>query len=148
MKKCSACNQTKPFDQFQRRAASKDGLTAACAECLRKRDAQRYKKEAPLRLARQRNYMKTPEGIAAHARATEAWRIKNKVRHAAQVLLNNAVRDGRVVPWPACAEPACKTKKVEGHHPDYDRPLDVVWLCKKHHGEVHQMFTKLLREKA
>lgn len=22
---------------------------------------------------------------------------------------------------------------------DYDRPLDVVWLCNKHHGECHKI---------
>jgi len=31
----------------------------------------------------------------------------------------------------------CGDKKVEGHHVDYDSPLDVIWLCRKHHCEVH-----------
>lgn len=27
--------------------------------------------------------------------------------------------------------------KAQMHHPDYDRPLDVVWLCRVHHLELH-----------
>lgn len=25
----------------------------------------------------------------------------------------------------------------ERHHPDYKRPKDIVWLCKKHHEIIH-----------
>ncbi len=31
----------------------------------------------------------------------------------------------------------CGDTKVEKHHPDYSRPLDVIWLCPKHHRRLH-----------
>jgi hypothetical protein len=31
----------------------------------------------------------------------------------------------------------CGSAKSEGHHTDYSRPLDVVWLCKGHHLALH-----------
>ena len=31
----------------------------------------------------------------------------------------------------------CNNDKSQGHHPDYDKPLEVIWLCRRHHQEVH-----------
>jgi hypothetical protein len=85
-------------------------------------------------------YKKTENGKAAHARAVKAWKEKNALRRAAHVILGNAVRDGRVAPLPCliCGE------KAEAHHPDYDSPLNVVWLCTSHHNETHAMARKLM----
>lgn len=30
-------------------------------------------------------------------------------------------------------------EKAIAHHPDYDRPLDVVWLCQPHHKQTHAL---------
>lgn len=72
-------------------------------------------------------------------RVTAEWRDNNPRERAAQVAVNNAVRDGRLFKWPACAVPDCCSTKPVAHHPDYDRPFDVVWLCQAHHKQAHAL---------
>jgi DNA-binding HxlR family transcriptional regulator len=36
----------------------------------------------------------------------------------------------------------CNTNGAEAHHPDYRRPLDVVWLCQRHHSDVHHQLRR------
>lgn len=31
----------------------------------------------------------------------------------------------------------CGNPETDAHHDDYSKPLDVVWLCTKHHRELH-----------
>ena len=47
-----------------------------------------------------------------------------------------AVRKGILVKKPC--EHCGTDKRVEGHHPDYDKPLDVIWLCKGCHEQEHR----------
>lgn len=134
-KACSTCGVEKSLDQFQVRRASKDGLTASCKSCLRARDAARYPKEAERRAARHAEYVKTPSGRDARSRAVRVWQERHPLRRAAHIALGNAVRDGRVKPLPCFV---CG-KESEAHHPDYSRPLDVVWLCPAHHKQAHAL---------
>jgi len=45
-----------------------------------------------------------------------------------------AVASGTLTRGP-CA--VCGALKVHGHHGDYSKPLDVVWLCPPHHRQLH-----------
>jgi hypothetical protein len=45
-----------------------------------------------------------------------------------------ALRQGRLVKG-TCE--VCGSAKVDGHHRDLDKPLEVVWLCRKHHRLEH-----------
>jgi len=49
-------------------------------------------------------------------------------------LIKMRVRRGTVVPQP-CA--ICGASPGHAHHPDYDRPAVVIWLCRPHHAGVH-----------
>ena len=41
-----------------------------------------------------------------------------------------------------CSIKNCKTIG-ERHHPDYDKPLEIIWLCRKHHSQLHKPLPKL-----
>lgn len=132
MKTCTNCNTQKNEAEFGKRAASPDGLTSACKQCLRDRDASRYPKERAKRLARMREYAAGAGREKCNA-AKRTWATRNQDKRAAHVILGNAVRDGRVEKKP-CEK--CGAK-AEAHHDDYSKPLDVRWLCDKHHKEHH-----------
>lgn len=46
-----------------------------------------------------------------------------------------ARRDGTLRPGPC--QDCGKEGDVEGHHEDYSKPLDVIWLCPSCHGARH-----------
>jgi len=48
-----------------------------------------------------------------------------------------AVADGRLVRPDACEKCGSSTADLHAHHEDYDRPLDVIWLCRSCHLHAH-----------
>ena len=48
-----------------------------------------------------------------------------------------AVRTGKLVKPDNCSNCDCLGKKLDGHHPDYTKPLKVEWLCRKCHKQRH-----------
>ena len=138
MKKCTTCLDEKSLADFQVRRASPDGLTHSCKSCLRLRDLLRYEKEKPKRIEAMKRYQQSDRGKDSHTEAVKKWQEKHANRRAANVLLGNAIKYGRVIPFEFCQVFGCTETKVEGHHPDYGQPLSVVWLCNKHHRECHK----------
>ena len=58
------------------------------------------------------------------------WIAKHPERRAATIIVNNAVRAGRLTKQPC---EVCGKLTVEAHHDDYSEPLEVRWLCNMHH---------------
>ena len=92
-------------------------------------------------------YSKTKEGIeqrAAYAKnnpdvtakATKAWREKNAEKRLANGIVNDAIRRGKLIKPDACSR-CGKTGRIHGHHPDYSKPLEVMWLCHGCHIAEH-----------
>lgn len=83
------------------------------------------------------NYMRTnkPEKWRAmRYKATLKYRTKHKDRQKARTMINNLLRDKKLIKEP-CIK--CGSFKVQAHHKDYKNPLDIIWLCDKHHKAVH-----------
>jgi hypothetical protein len=75
---------------------------------------------------------------AAHpdyrANATKERRKRDYVKVKARETLRVEVREGRIKRG-ACE--ICGEPSAEAHHPDYAKPLDVIWLCGVHHRVEH-----------
>lgn len=69
---------------------------------------------------------------ALEARSKARYPERISARRKAQA----AVARGRLQRQP-CER--CGHPDVEAHHPDYSKPLDVVWLCHTHHGEASRV---------
>jgi CRISPR/Cas system-associated protein Cas10 (large subunit of type III CRISPR-Cas system) len=134
MKECTVCGKEKDAGEFQVRRASHDGLTAACRVCLKERDRARYQKERDYRSIKHKEYMATATGKEIHAKAARKWVEQNRVKRAAHVITGHAIRSGKLVPG-LCE--VCGAVRVDAHHEDYDKPLDVIWLCQAHHKQLH-----------
>jgi len=69
----------------------------------------------------------------------DCFRQYQKDRYSEKVYarhrLREAVKNGSVIKYPCVV---CGEKKSNGHHEDYSKPLEVVWLCLKHHMERHR----------
>lgn len=58
-----------------------------------------------------------------------------KARAYARMTANRAIRQGKLVRQP-CAR--CHAPKVDAHHEDYSKPLEVIWLCRTCHRRFHK----------
>lgn len=52
----------------------------------------------------------------------------------ARSIVNHSIRDGKIVRG-LCE--VCGANNAHAHHDDYNKPLEVRWLCPKHHMEWH-----------
>lgn len=54
--------------------------------------------------------------------------------YAAHKLVAKAIREGKIIRQPC---EVCDNPKTAAHHDDYSKPLEVRWLCYKHHTDWH-----------
>lgn len=71
----------------------------------------------------------------ARYRASRKWDAKNKEKLNCQKKLQYFVRIGRVQKSDNCSQ--CGSDYfIEGHHEDYSKPEEVIWLCKFCHNKT------------
>mgnify|MGYP001608542312 CR=1 FL=1 len=132
MKRCRKCGVDKPDTAYCRHPRNKGGLQAYCMPCTNAYRKERYPyKSNPSRAA----WMKTPEGKATLERAKVKWDATHPIEIKAQNKVRSAVKAGKLQKLPC---EVCGAIKTHGHHDDYSKPLEVRWLCQKHHFELHR----------
>jgi hypothetical protein len=147
--RCPRCERWLPRGAYSTEPRRPNGLDGRCKECRRtlrkkRRDETRdHVREQGRRYYREKGgkekarvaYRKDPRRYITIVRASEArYPEKRKARTAAY-----HARQAGVLDVPAkCSRCGRADLQIEGHHPNYSRPLDVEWLCTVCHGQEHR----------
>lgn len=62
-------------------------------------------------------------------------RVKDYLKIQARQITHRAIYTNKILKQ-SCA--ICGEIKVEAHHKDYSKPLEIVWLCRKCHHQWHR----------
>ncbi len=146
-KTCFKCKQVFSLDEFYTHPRMADGHLNKCKTCTKADTAARVAKKSQdpiwieqeiercrlkMRKARaNRKYVFTPEQNRDKDRK---YRAKYPEKHQAKLLVRRAIQNGSLT---RCNCQICDNPDSEAHHEDYSKPLEVIWLCPKHHAERH-----------
>lgn len=64
------------------------------------------------------------------------WRRANQHKYQAHLAVAAALNSGALVKGP-CEVCGTTEGRIDAHHDDYDEPLAVRWLCRRHHNRLH-----------
>lgn len=129
VKKCIKCGQIKPLSEFYCHPQMKDGHLNKCKDCVK----------ADVKARRDMN----PEADLD----TRLKACKKKPNHKnAYMAVDAAVKCGVLIKPTVCSGCGCSDEecRIEAHHYDYAKPLDVIWLCASCHDKID--FERRLRE--
>jgi hypothetical protein len=152
MKPCKQCGIIKPLDDFYINRQLRDGHVNTCKVCwtansranharpeakARKRGLQRLYRSKPekkaMELAAERRWRTNAENRRRLTEKQRAYRQSRPEKYLAHRLVGYAVKKGALAkrPCEVCGSVA------EAHHDDYNKPLEVRWLCRVHHVQAH-----------
>ena len=115
--------------------SGKYGVNGRCKHCKADYMRSYYAENREVLLERCRVYFQTPNGKANKLANTRKMIKKYPNKYRARYMASNAIRAGKVKRG-ACE--TCGTDKVEAHHDDYDKPLELRWFCMTHHKEYER----------
>lgn len=132
LRQCSACRRWLSSDSFSFDRRVRSGLQKRCRECTTIYLREYRKREASALAAKDRERSQRPERKEQAARADKKRRLQSPEKIAARKAVFRAIHSGKLQKE-RCA--FCGSVNTQAHHPDYAKPLQVVWVCSKCHRE-------------
>jgi hypothetical protein len=123
-----------------------DGFYPKCKQCHCKQCKDNRQVDIKAYRKKQRERNRTEKGKAIARKAYENslssgrraisnknWKAQHPEKYKAYLEIKKAIYHGTVKRQRCvvCGE------KAQAHHEDYSKPLEVVWLCQKHHSNLH-----------
>ena len=126
---CIRCRISKTRAEFHRNRLALGGTTNICRAC-------RPAYEAGVRERIRRDPEWARRRRLSQNAGQKKWRktAKGRLHNAAVKMVHLALHFGMLHRQPC---EVCGATKVQAHHTDYTKPLEVHWLCHAHHRAAH-----------
>lgn len=148
-KVCGKCKENKSVSLFSKSAKAKDGLQCWCKDCARKYRIKngfklslhafsyRSTRRETIRARDRARYIADPS-VCVRSLARQKTE-ESRMKHRAHNAVSRALKAGILVRPDHCSK--CDRSvifgEIIGHHEDYTRKLDVIWLCESCHRFRH-----------
>lgn len=145
-KPCIKCGETKPISHFHKNHRMADAHINSCKSCEALYGKQRHlrRKNDPAWLnknrAISRAYAERRKQLGLIGKTKpelrRRWEIKNPTKVRAKYLARLALSSGLLKRQHSCQRCGVANVRLEKHHNDYSKPLEVEWLCCQCHGKT------------
>jgi hypothetical protein len=142
-KECSQCKIIKPLSEYKMRSPWKDNESTPqsyCKSCGKILGYKNYIKNREKKLKYAKERYKNPIVKKRMIETTKKMHILYPEKRKARYTLKNAVSRGKIKQLYCLV---CDDSKSEAHHYlgyNGEHWKDVIWLCKKHHMELHRKY--------
>jgi len=148
-KQCFKCHRTLPLDEFYKHGMMGDGRLGKCKSCTRE-DVKAHRL-ANVEKARAYDRMRNRNDPKRKKMDLGKQRKKRAKEGTVYVQAHNAfaraVKAGKIIRPDHCSR--CLVQcQPQGHHDDYNFPLDVMWLCPPCHAQRHLELGRLGKQSA
>jgi len=125
---CTYCRENLPLNKenfYSVKTEKFKGFSYTCKKCMCtiKNTKERYKQRREYAL-----------------KYSKKWQKDNPEKYKASIMVRTAIKKGEMKREPC---EVCGEKKSHGHHDDYTKPLQVRWLCARHHQRHHRSLTSI-----
>ena len=147
-KKCFKCGKEKSRSEFYKHPQMGDGLLGKCKECTKADTKKQYRDNPEARKEYERKRGRTEHRKTWAINNQRKVRIRDPIRYKARGKLLRAVQSGKIQRLPCEFEGLDCFGEIQAHHEDYSKPLEVRWLCFKHHCHVEGRSIECEKEQA
>lgn len=134
IQECFCCHKTKQLSEFYKHKLMANGHIGKCKECSKAAVRQNYAKNIKHYAEYDKLRSSMEERNRRRVERQRELRKLNPEKYLARLAVSNAIRHGELLKQ-HCE--CCGDEKAEAHHDDYNKPLDVIWLCFSCHLKQH-----------
>lgn len=146
---CRKCGLEKPIQEFYIRRGKVAKPCRACnQQTCKKHHVKMMSSPELYHQYRERHRAKVarykaagtlkPSSLSPNSKRSKAeWAARNRFKSNVEKKANRAKLRG-IIKSPETCQHCDKKVKLQMHHTDYSKPLDVIWLCTACHGVAHR----------